>query len=164
MSLTKYLLTAGSVAIALSLGAGCSGKKVQEESDNASFASIDENAQGDSDSGNAMGLRTINFEYDSYALTPEARSGLDNNADILKGSSTVRVQIEGHCDERGSIQYNLALGEKRAEAVKRYMIDRGVSGDRISTISFGEERPIDPASNERAWAKNRRANFAVTGK
>ena len=82
-------------------------------------------------------------------------------ADILKAHPGVKIQVEGHCDQRGGIQYNIALGEKRANSVKKFLMDKGISGDRIATISFGKERPVDSASTEEAYAKNRRANFVI---
>lgn len=103
-------------------------------------------------------LMRVNFEYDQYVLTADARATLKNNAAYLKAKG-VRVQIEGHCDERGSDEYNLALGEKRALAVKNYLISLGVAADRLSIISYGEEIPLVMASTEAAWAQNRRAEF-----
>lgn len=127
-------------------------------------ADADENVMGDSDHGQAMGLVTVNFGYDSFLLDSSAKNQLNANAAILKDKASVNIQVEGHCDERGGIQYNLALGEKRARAVKSYLVDKGISSSRIEVISFGKERPIDPASNEEAWAKNRRANFVITSR
>ncbi|MFC1849942.1 peptidoglycan-associated lipoprotein Pal [candidate division CSSED10-310 bacterium] len=106
-------------------------------------------------------LEDINFEYDKYSLTDEARSVLAKNAVFLKRNLSVRVQIEGHCDERGTTEYNLALGQKRADAARQYLVMMGVNGDRMSTISYGEERPLDSGQDEVAWAKNRRAHFDI---
>ncbi len=103
-------------------------------------------------------LMRVNFEYDQYVLTADARAALKNNA-IYLNAKGVRVQIEGHCDERGSDEYNLALGEKRALAVKNYLVSLGVPADRMSIISYGEEIPLVMASTEAAWAQNRRAEF-----
>ncbi len=127
-------------------------------------ANADANTLGDSDSGRAMGLQTVPFPYDSFTLSPSGKEILNANAKILKENTTLRVQIEGHCDQRGGIQYNIALGEKRANAAKKYLEDAGISGDRIATISYGKERPLDSAENEAAYSKNRRANFAITQK
>jgi len=104
-------------------------------------------------------LQRIHFDFDSYVLSPESKATLQDNADYLKAYTGKRVQIEGHCDERGSDEYNLVLGEKRARATKAYLVSLGIDDRRIDVISFGEERPLDPASNENAWAKNRRAEF-----
>lgn len=97
------------------------------------------------------------FGFDRYDLTPDARSTLDMQAAWMKTNANVTVSIEGHCDERGTREYNLALGERRASAVSDYLQTLGVPATRVSTISYGKERPEDPASNEEAWAKNRRA-------
>jgi len=105
-------------------------------------------------------LKSVYFDYDSAVLRDDARATLDENITWLKANSTVRVQIEGHCDERGTEEYNLALGERRANAAKQYLIKNGIDASRLFTISYGESRPVDPGHNETAWAKNRRAQFA----
>ncbi|MGE3538456.1 MAG: peptidoglycan-associated lipoprotein Pal [Candidatus Tectimicrobiota bacterium] len=105
----------------------------------------------------------IYFDFDKYDLRPDARATLDRKVAFMNQSSSVRAQIEGHCDERGTNAYNLALGERRANSAKQYMTTAGVSAGRLSTISYGEERPIDPGHTEASWAKNRRAHFVVTG-
>jgi peptidoglycan-associated lipoprotein len=106
-----------------------------------------------------LGLETVYFDFDSYTLTSASRDALSKVAEALKTSGSAKIQIEGHCDERGSNEYNLALGEKRARAVEEYLTGLGVSKDMISTISYGEERPAVEGSDESAWAKNRRAQF-----
>ena len=98
------------------------------------------------------------FDFDSSVLKPEARAALQAHANVLKGNS-VSVRLEGHCDERGTREYNQALGARRANAVADYLVLQGVSRSRIETISYGEERPVDSASNESAWAKNRRVEM-----
>jgi peptidoglycan-associated lipoprotein len=105
----------------------------------------------------------ILFDFDKYDLRPDARAILDRKVGFLNENASVRSQIEGHCDERGTNAYNLALGERRANAAKQYLTNAGVSAGRLSTISYGEERPLDPGHNEAAWARNRRAHFVVTG-
>ncbi|HWP35695.1 MAG TPA: peptidoglycan-associated lipoprotein Pal, partial [Thermodesulfobacteriota bacterium] len=107
-------------------------------------------------------LDPIYFDFDRSDIKPEYRSVLERNADWLRRNRSARVQIEGHADERGSVQYNLALGERRAESAKRYLETLGIESSRLSTISYGEERPVDPRHTEEAWAKNRRAEFVVT--
>jgi peptidoglycan-associated lipoprotein len=107
-------------------------------------------------------LDAIYFDFDQAELKPEYRRVLETNAEWLRRNPAVRIQIEGHCDERGSVQYNLALGERRAESAKRYLESLGVDGNRMQTISYGEERPAAPGSGEEAWARNRRAEFVVT--
>jgi peptidoglycan-associated lipoprotein len=101
----------------------------------------------------------VNFEFDSYRLLVQARENLRHKAKWLLAHPEISVVIEGHCDERGLGGYNLALGDQRANRVKEYLINLGVSPERLATISYGEERPIDPRHNEEAWAKNRRAQF-----
>lgn len=107
-------------------------------------------------------LDVVYFDFDKADLRADARAVLEANAEWLRRNPSARVQVEGHCDERGSVQYNLALGERRAESAKRYLESLGVASSRLSTISYGEERPADPRSIEEAWAKNRRAEFIVT--
>ena len=105
----------------------------------------------------------IYFDFDKYDLRTDARTILDRKASFLNQNSSVRVQIEGHTDERGTVEYNLALGERRANAAKQYLTTAGISAGRLSTISYGEERPLDPGHNEAAWARNRRDHFVITG-
>jgi len=139
----------------------CSKKPKTDESSLPSAANADENG-GDSDHGKAMGLQTIHFGYDAYTLDSEAKTTLKANAQIMKDKASLKIQVEGHCDQRGGIQYNVALGEKRANSVKKFMETEGVAADRISVISFGKEKPIDNGTTEDSFAKNRRANFVIT--
>ena len=104
-------------------------------------------------------LARINFDFDQYTLTPEAKATLEANAMYLKAKSYVNATVEGHCDERGSDEYNLALGEKRALAAKNYLESLGVNGSRLNVISYGEEKPLVMGSTEAAWAQNRRVEF-----
>ena len=103
----------------------------------------------------------IHFDYDRDEIRSSDAALLDRKAAILLANPTLRIKIAGHADERGSDEYNLVLGNKRAAAAKRYLAAKGVDGSRIEIISFGEERPVDPASNEEAWAKNRRDEFEI---
>jgi len=103
-------------------------------------------------------LKDIRFDYDKYDIRPGDAEVLKENAAVLKRYPTVKIQIEGHCDERGTNEYNLALGERRSNSTKKYLTSLGISLDRMSTISYGEERPLDSSSNEEAWAKNRRVH------
>lgn len=105
--------------------------------------------------------QNIHFAFDSAALSSEAKELLKQKAQWLKQNANVTVTIEGHCDERGTTEYNLALGERRASAVKNYMQDLGIGGFRLDTVSYGEERPLDPGKTEAAYAKNRRAQFVL---
>ena len=109
-------------------------------------------------------LKDIHFDFDKYDIRPGDTEILKGNAALLMKQPTVKIQIEGHCDERGTIEYNLALGERRANGAKKYLISLGMSADRISTISYGKEKPLDPGHNEEAWAKNRRAHFIILSK
>jgi len=109
-------------------------------------------------------LKDIHFDFDKYDIRPEDVTILRENAALLKKYPNVKVQIEGHCDERGTIEYNLALGERRATSTKNYLVSLGLSADRISTITFGKEKPLDPGHHEEAWAKNRRAHTVITSK
>lgn len=118
--------------------------------------------EGAGDAGTPSGdLRTAFFAYDSYALRGDAREALKYNANWLKEHPSATIQIEGHCDERGTTEYNLALGERRANAAKDYMQKLGIEANRITVISYGEERPSDPGHDESAWSKNRRAAFVT---
>jgi peptidoglycan-associated lipoprotein len=101
------------------------------------------------------------FDFDSYTLRDDARSALDSNARLLRDNATVRIVIEGHCDERGTAEYNQALGERRAQAARSYLEQAGITGDRLQVVSYGKERPFDPGHDEAAWAKNRRAHFVL---
>jgi peptidoglycan-associated lipoprotein len=153
------------VAVLAVFGAGCSGKKSKEEESSVPNAAMaDENSAGDSDNGKAMGLQTVHFPYDSSVLDSEGKSTLKANAGVMKDHGSVKIQIEGHCDRHGGIQYNIALGEKRANSAKKFLADQGVNAERVSTVSFGKEKPVDPAETEEADAKNRRANFVITSK
>jgi len=102
---------------------------------------------------------TVYFAYDSSELNPTALTTLKQNAELIKQLPNTLIQLEGHCDERGTQEYNLALGERRAMAVRDYLIRLGISGDRLVTISYGEEDPADPGHTESAWAKHRRVEF-----
>jgi peptidoglycan-associated lipoprotein len=109
-------------------------------------------------------LKDIHFNFDKYDIRPGDAAILKENAALLKKFPNVKIQIEGHCDERGTVEYNLALGERRANRTKDYLISLGISTARISTISYGKEKPLDPGHNEEAWAMNRRAHTIVTAK
>ena len=118
--------------------------------------------------GSAEDLRvnvgdTVHFDYDSYALTDEDKSTLQRQASWLQKYPAVRVTVEGHCDERGTREYNLALGARRANAVKEFLASLGVAASRADTISYGKERPICTDSNESCWAQNRRGVTTIAG-
>jgi peptidoglycan-associated lipoprotein len=109
-------------------------------------------------------LRDVPFDFDSAELIPAARPILDRTAEWLRSYPTVSLLVEGHCDERGTVEYNLALGERRATAVYNYLLSLGVASNRLKTISYGKEFPLDPGHTEEAWARNRRGHFEVTSK
>jgi peptidoglycan-associated lipoprotein len=111
--------------------------------------------------GVVSALQIVHFDYDSDAIKPEAQAILDANAAWMLQYPNYEIQIQGHCDERGSVEYNLNLGQRRAKAVMAYLVAKGVSAERLHTISYGEEQPLDPRHVEEAWAKNRRAQFFV---
>ena len=106
-------------------------------------------------------LSTIYFAFDDQSLSEQAKKTLIENAAWLMNNSQKTISIEGHCDERGTEEYNIALGERRANSAKKYLVSLGVNPDQLSTISYGEERPADPGHDENAWAKNRRVDFVV---
>jgi peptidoglycan-associated lipoprotein len=104
-------------------------------------------------------VRDAYFDYDKADIRPDARTALSKTADFLKANPSIKATIEGHCDERGSTEYNLGLGDRRASAVKQYLVSLGVSADRLSTVSFGKEKPFCMESNEACWQQNRRGHF-----
>ncbi|GJM44943.1 MAG: hypothetical protein DHS20C21_17850 [Gemmatimonadota bacterium] len=106
-------------------------------------------------------FRAVHFEFNKYRITAESKPILEAIAGLLKANPNWKVLVEGHCDERGTNEYNLGLGEQRALSTKRYLVSLGVAESRFQTISYGEERPVDRAATEAAWAKNRRAEFRV---
>lgn len=109
-------------------------------------------------------LKPVFFEYDSSDITAEAKSQLDSNAATLKRYASWSITIEGHCDERGTAEYNLALGERRAVAARAYLVSLGIPADRLRWVSYGKEFPFDPGHDENAYVKNRRAHFVITAK
>lgn len=123
-------------------------------------SSLDALRSGESPTGGP--LKDVSFGFDSAALSESARATLKANADWLKGNPAARVQIEGHCDERGAADYNMALGAKRAQAAMDYLATLGIAANRLSTISYGEEIPVCKEKTEECWARNRRARFVVS--
>lgn len=109
-------------------------------------------------------LRPAFFALDSSEITGDAVQVLQQNAEVLKKYPTWQITIEGHCDERGTAEYNLGLGERRAIAARDYLVSLGIAADRLRTVSYGKEFPFDPGHDESAWAKNRRAHFVITAK
>ncbi len=109
-------------------------------------------------------LKEIHFDYDKADIREGDRAVLSQNAEALKKFDFLRVTVEGHCDERGTVEYNLALGERRAKAASDYLVSLGVPADRLKTVSYGKEVPVCTQSNEECWQRNRRAHLTVTGK
>jgi peptidoglycan-associated lipoprotein len=166
------------LAVVFAAGSGgCSRIEVEQEQDDAYIAPSGDNTDGDVSLGElgdvppetagAAGatpsvMEPVYFPFDSSVLGPDATEALRRNSAYLKDNPRATVQVEGHCDERGSTEYNLGLGERRANAAKNYLVTLGVERERISIVSYGEERPADPGRGETAWAKNRRAEFVTT--
>ena len=109
-------------------------------------------------------LAPVFFEFDSAEMSSDGQSVLAKNAEMMKQYPTWIVSVEGHCDERGTAEYNLALGERRALSVRQYLVSLGIAAERLRTVSYGKEFPFDPGHGESSWARNRRANFVVTAK
>lgn len=130
----------------------------------AQQAKVDAAKQTSGTEQNQSSLERIYFAFDSNALSDEARSTLKKSAELLKKNKALTVRIEGNCDERGSDEYNLALGEKRAIAARQYLMTLGTPADRLTVLSYGKEKPADPGHSEAAWAKNRRDEFVVTSR
>lgn len=159
---TSLVLVAALVATA-----GCAKKKpdVLPPAPAESTTPVVDNGDADQYGSNALNERfkrevtsdTVHFALDQYDIDPEARAILDSQARWLTSNPNTRITIEGHCDERGTREYNLALGDRRANAAKNYLAARGVSPTRITTISYGKERPVALGSDDSSWAQNRRA-------
>jgi peptidoglycan-associated lipoprotein len=172
----KNLLISSLLIIATSITvSSCASnkKKPTDGVDTTADTSLSENGNnkgvaldlnGDSDSNRAGALKTVYFDYSSASISGGTKEVLTGNAEFLKTNASVKVQVEGHCDERGSVQFNLALGEKRAKSVRDFLIGAGVASNRISIISLGKEKPVSFGHDEESWSKNRRANFLVTEK
>ena len=145
-------------------------KQVEEPTDFAPEKPVDvEDLSGDIADVNQRAqdrgwVRDAFFELDSFILTSASQDNLAISSAWLKGHSEFNVVLEGHCDERGTDQYNLALGDRRANAAKNYLVTLGIPEGRIRTVSYGEERPFDPGHNDSAWAKNRRAHIVLVRK
>ena len=170
----KSLITSLILTLALAI-TSCSKKDVvsdepamvpsEESSGVATPGSAVDSMANPGDVGTAFNeMQVVYYGYDSYTLTNEGRDALKANADWMKANPTARIQIEGHCDERGTVEYNMALGDRRANAAKSYLAKLGVETSRIETISYGKERPADMGHSESAWAKNRRAVFVLLSK
>jgi peptidoglycan-associated lipoprotein len=140
-------------------GAGEGQRGGARESATPGQSSLDQLKEGKSAA--AGPLKDVFFDFDRYDLRADARDTLKSSANWLKGNGAARVEIEGHCDDRGTNEYNLALGAKRAQAAKDYLVTLGVSAERLSTISYGEEIPVCKEQSESCWGQNRRARFVI---
>jgi len=161
--------------IAVVFLAGCSmfgkGKKAGDGTDGQSLSEADLTAQREGRfAGGSIPLaegegmfRDVHFDYDSSSISDSARQQIESNIQALQSNPNLRVQLEGHSDERGTAEYNLALGNQRSRAVADVLHSFGVPASRISLISYGEEVPLDPGTNENAWAQNRRVHFSAHG-
>lgn len=171
MKLKSFTL-ATVIGLTLLISSCATNKKAKEEvapdagvqTDNGKNSGLGLELNGDSDSNKAGALQTVYFDFNSSSLSTNTKDALTNNSNFLKANPTVKIQVEGHSDERGGVQFNLALGEKRAKSVREYLISQGVESSRLTTISFGKERPLAFGHDEVSWSKNRRANFLVTSK
>lgn len=149
--------------VGIGLGVGCASTP-EESTTTDTNSEWSESPSSDTnemrDATPAPDLQTVYFAFDRADIREDARAKLRTNADVINGMSRA-ITIEGHCDERGSTEYNLALGERRANAVKRYLVDLGVASSKLRTVSFGEDRPAVQGHDESAWRYNRRADFTV---
>ncbi|MDR2725083.1 MAG: peptidoglycan-associated lipoprotein Pal [Candidatus Adiutrix sp.] len=146
--LTILLLTG---LLVLPLAAGCGSKKKGQASGDTTYASLKSAFLGDH----------VYFDFDRYDIRADGAANIQAKASFLKQYPGVKTEIQGHCDERGTEVYNMALGDRRAKATYNYITSLGIEGGRLSVVSYGKERPLDPAHNEAAWARNRRAQFVI---
>ncbi len=148
--------------------AGAGGNVVSENTSGGGSERIDNSPMNmsatGSDSGKIDGLQTVHFDYDKSTIPAEEKAKIQGNASWMKKNTSGKMLIEGHCDQRGSTEYNLSLGERRANAVKQMIVSQGVSASRITTVSFGKEKLISEGDSDSEMAKNRRANFVPTTK
>lgn len=159
-------------ALLVTVAIGACTQRDARDSDDAFIAPSGDNSEvsepsrenaGAGDAGAALsGLEAVYFAFDSSVVSGTAVDSLKRNADWLRDNPSASIQIEGHCDERGTVEYNLALGERRAAAARGYLVKLGVEKSRMSIISLGEERPTDSGHDESAWSRNRRAEFVAT--
>ena len=170
--LKSSLTTVMGMVIILAL-TSCSKKEVVSDEplmnpSDTSGAISDGAAVGSGNAGEAgmasSDLQTVYFSFDSYSLTNETKTQLKANINWLKANATAKVQVEGHCDEKGTVEYNMALGDRRANATRNFLVKSGIEKGRIDTISYGKERPADSGHDESAWSKNRRAIFILLSK
>ena len=157
-SVVRLLTVAATALLVGSLGCQQTAK-VEETSDTGKWTEAPDTPDSTGDGQPAAEVATVYFDYNRSEIRPDARDALRSNANAIGMGDGDRITVEGHCDERGSTEYNLALGERRANAVKRYLVDLGVPSSRLRTVSFGEDRPAVQGHEESAWRYNRRADF-----
>ncbi len=151
------------------LTASCAKKVVKPEAAVSKTAAVEKKAPAPAPAVDSAALaarekfmkQDVNFAFDSAVLDATAQAILKDKAGWLKSNTSAATTIEGHCDERGTVAYNIALGERRAEAAKAFLVNLGIPAAKMTTISYGKEKPLDPGHNEQAWAKNRRAHFVI---
>ena len=140
-------------------GSAIEDQRIQEE--DVAFTEESLNQAGDKQKRTV--LEDIHFDFDQFKIKPQAREILKNNFEILQSRTPSRILIEGHCDENGTAEYNLALGQRRSQATRNYLVDLGLNPDLIEMVSFGEEKPLDSRHSDEAWEKNRRAHIMIIG-
>ncbi len=161
--LFKKVLSVAAVVVAVGFSAsGCTDDKKKTSEAVGAGGSGEPASPNEMKTVGGVTIGPVYFSFDDYTVTSSSQAQLTKMAEQLKANSGTVLQIEGHCDERGSIEYNLALGERRAQAVKTFLTNLGVETARLSTISYGEERPANDGHTEESWQKNRRAEFNVT--
>lgn len=165
-SIATKFITVAALSIALISCSSNTPKKADADGSAIADQSMENPIElnGSSDNASAGPLESIYFGFDSSSLSASARAALEANAMFLRNATNVEVQIEGHADERGGEQYNLALGERRAKSVKDYLVALGVDSSRVTIISLGKTTPKAFGHDESSWSQNRRANFAITAK
>ncbi|MBA4390604.1 MAG: peptidoglycan-associated lipoprotein [Syntrophus sp. (in: bacteria)] len=163
-----FILLVALIAVALG-GCGCFQQQMKGETEAPKGAAgvvapeakpVVPVVQGSSP-GSVVILKGINFDFDKYNIRKNDAAILNENAAWFAANAGKKVRVEGHCDERGTVEYNLALGQKRADSAKNFLVNLGIDGRSIDTVSYGKEKPLDPGHNEAAWAKNRRAQFVL---
>ena len=148
----KFLMIAMASLLAMPMAVGCGSKTGSEKYTGDAYQSAKSNFMGEH----------VYFDYDRYSIRPDAAAVIQNKQRFMEQYPGITAEIQGHCDERGTEVYNMALGDRRARATYNYITSLGISGSRLTTVSYGKERPIDTGHNESAWARNRRAQFVVT--
>lgn len=158
-----YLVFGLFLVIVVGVSTGCDKKQViQSDSTNQEGTMSQQAASSSEQQNEGSELKSVYFDYNKYVLRASDKKILKNNAGYFLKNKKYKIVIEGNCDERGTDEYNMALGDKRAKEAMKYLVNLGVDKKRIKTISYGEQRPLDPGHNEEAWAKNRRNNFVVS--